>query len=94
MNPYVIKPGETVYGVGFDFAERLASGETISNVQCSAGTGITVVGTSSSGTQAMAVIQVAAGQADADVDVVFTVTGSAGSVRKATREIWIRSDSE
>jgi hypothetical protein len=94
MNPFVIKPGETVVGLGINFATRLASGETLSNVAVTASAGITVVASSVDGTTAFANISVDSAQADADMFVQFTATGNAGSIRKGRREIIVRANSD
>lgn len=94
MTPFVAKPGETIKGLGFDFVRRLATGETVSAVTATCSAPLSVVSTGSSGTIAMVDVQVAANAADGDHDVTFSVTGSAGSVRKATRTILIRAESE
>jgi len=94
MNPFVAKPGETIRGIGFDFATRLAAGETIASSIITADSGLTVDSTSNSSAIALANISIAANQADADLNISYTVTGSAGSVRKATRIVWIRAQSE
>lgn len=93
MNPFVAKPGETIKGLGLDFSTRLAAGETISSSTVTADIGLTVSGTSNQGTIALVDITVAANQSDAELNVNFTVAGTAGSVRKATRVVWIRAAS-
>lgn len=94
MTPFVAKAGETIKGLGFDFSTRLSSGETIASSAVVAGTGLTINSTTNSGTQALADVSIAAGLADCDIDIEFTVTGSAGSVRKASRVVWVRAASE
>lgn len=91
MQPYTIKPGETVTGVGFDFAARLADGETLSSASATGSTGLTVASATASGTEATATISVASDLADSDLLLTFTVTGTAGSVRKAVRSVLVRA---
>lgn len=80
--------------MGFDFSTRLAAGEIIDSSTVVAGAGLTVTGTTNSGTQALADVSVTTGLEDCDIDIEFTVTGTAGSVRKAARTIWVRAASE
>lgn len=91
MQPYIIKPGETVSGIGFDFLTRLADGETLISASASASTGLTVSEVAYLGTIASATIACAADQVDADLELVFTVTGTEGSIRKATRPMLVRA---
>jgi hypothetical protein len=91
MNSFVIKPGETVVGLGFDFANRLAAGETLLSVDILPDPGLTVNSSSVTGTIAVASISVSAPHPDAELALEFTVTGTAGSVRKGTRMIQIKN---
>jgi flavin-binding protein dodecin len=94
MQPFIVKPGETIVGLGLDFVNRLASEETISEVNASTPSAISIVGSSATGTKAAATISIPSGLSDSDLVVNFTVTGTAGSVRKGSRLIWVRADSE
>ena len=45
MNPFIVKPGETIEGLGYDFTTKLATGETISSAPTvTADTGLTASG--------------------------------------------------
>ena len=94
MTPFVAKPGETIVGLGFDFVRRLAAGETLSLVSLSASGDITAANGGANQTTATATVTVNPDAVDGDASITFTVTGSAGSVRKATRSILIRAVSE
>jgi hypothetical protein len=95
MNPFIVKPGETIIGLGIDFTNRLATSETIAGVPTvTADAGLTVSGQAYQGAIALANIAVGAAQADAALNVFYTVTGTSGSVRKGTRLVWVRSASE
>lgn len=96
MTPFITKPGETVVGLGIDFRSRLAVGETIAAVPTvtSDTAGIIISNQGYSGTVATAAIAIPANQADASVILTYVVTGSAGSVRKASRVVWVRAASE
>jgi hypothetical protein len=90
MTPFVAKPGETITGLGLDFSAYLADDETISDVTAAASNaGLTVSGAGSSGTIAVAHVAVAANLADGEYRIDYTVTGSAGSVRKSYRRILV-----
>ena len=95
MNPFIVKPGETIKGLGIDFVNRLATSETIASTPTiTADAGLTLSEKAYSGTIATVTIVVGGAQADAALNVYFTVTGSSGSIRKGTRVIWVRSTSE
>jgi hypothetical protein len=96
MTPFVAKPGETIEGLGLDFDTRLTEGETISSVAAvvTSGTGLSITGTGYSGTIAVAVVAVPDNQPDGDHVILYTVTGTNGSVRKASRTVWVRAASE
>lgn len=91
MNPFPAKPGETISGVGLDFATRLAVGETLLSVVVTPVAGVTVNASGVSGTIAAADISIAANQADADLALLYAVTGTAGSIRKGYRTIQVRA---
>lgn len=94
MIPFVAKPGETIIGLGFDFTTRLAQAESVSAVSATASSPLSVTATASSGSIATATIVVDPAASDGDYPVLFAVTGSAGSVRKATRNVMVRAQSE
>lgn len=94
MNPFVVKPGETVVGLGLNFVNRLAAGETIVDASAVAGSGVVVENTTWQGSTVFAQVKVEANQVDGSSSVNFTVTGSAGSVRKGSRSVTIRAASE
>jgi hypothetical protein len=95
MNPFIVKPGETIEGLGYDFTTKLATGETIASTPTvTADTGLTVSGAAFSGAIALANVAVPGNAIDAQLNVYYTVTGTLGSVRKGTRLIWIRANSE
>lgn len=94
MEPLIAKPGEIIKGLGFDFATRLTTGETVSSVTVTPSASLTVGDQSYSGTLATATITVPDDAQDSDETILFRVIGSAGTTRKATRIIWIRSASE
>lgn len=91
MSPFLIRPGETVVGIGVDFAGYLATGETIADVTVTASAGLTASDPQYSGTVATATATVAADQADTEVTITFRVTGTLGSVRYGARSIVIRN---
>lgn len=94
MQPFTIKPGEIVSGLGFNFSSKLAEGEVLQLVTVTASPGLTVTTSAVSGTNATATVECTAGQADADLELFYSVTGNAGSVRKATRSILVRTQSD
>jgi pseudouridine-5'-phosphate glycosidase len=90
MNPFIAHPGETIVDLGIDFAEHLLAAETVASVVITPDVGITVASQSQSGTTVFAKISIAANQPDADLSILYTVTGTAGSIRKGWRLIAIR----
>lgn len=94
MIPFTAKPGEIISGLGFDFHRRLATGETIAQVTATASGPLSAANPAAAGTEATATITVAADAADGDYPVLFSVTGSLGSVRKATRTVLVRQASD
>lgn len=94
MIPYVAKPGETIVGLGFDFGRRLADGETLSTVSVTAPPPLSKVAESVAGTEAVVQLSVSDDAADGDYPVIFAVTGTAGSVRKAARTVLVRAVSD
>lgn len=94
MNTFIAKPLETITGIGFDFSNRLATGEIITHVDVTPDTGITVNGTNYSNTIAVTDITIGANTDTKTLNLVFSITGSAGSIRKATRLILVRSKSD
>ena len=96
MTPFIVKPGEIIEGLGLDFDTRLTEGESIASVAVvvTSGTGLSIDGTGYSGTIAVAGVSVPVNQPDGDHTILYTVTGTAGSVRKAARTIWVRAASE
>jgi hypothetical protein len=94
MIPFEVKQGELINGIGFNFVNRLVTGETILSSVVTTGNGLTVTGTSNSGADAIASIQVGNDIPDQETFIDFTVTGSAGSVRKARRVVIIKALSE
>lgn len=94
MIPFTAKPGEVISGLGFDFVKRLAQGETISGVAVSADAPLSTSGAAATGTEATVSVAVASDAADGSYPVVFAVTGSLGSVRKAARTILVRAASD
>ena len=94
MLPFIAKPGEIIEGLGFDFSTRLATGETITSSTITADTGISVVGTVNQGTLALANISVSDTLPNQTRYVYFTVIGTLGSKRKASRQVLIRAKSE
>ena len=94
MNSFEAKPGETIVGLGVDFATRLSAGEMLVSVTLEAEDGLTIVATSVVNTVANATIAVAVEQLDADLSITYTATGSAGSILKFSRRISVRALSE
>jgi len=95
MEPFIVKPGETIKGLGRDFATRLAPGETVASVVAACdSTGITVAATGMSGATAFADLVIADSLTDTTRTLSLTVTGTVGSIRKGSRLIWVRVDSE
>lgn len=93
LNPFTAKPGETINGLGIDFASRLAAGEALASVIVTPDSGITVIASSVDGTNALASVSIAANQPDGDLSILYTATGNAGSVRKGWRTILVRVQS-
>lgn len=81
--------GETLIGIGCDFAKLLPTTETILSVQVSATTGLILGNPSNSGTTAMVAFHVPLETAESTQEISFTVTGSLNSVRKASRKVQI-----
>lgn len=94
ITPFVAKPGETITGFGFDFSRRLSQGETLVAATVVAASLLVVSAESTSGAEATATITVPPDAVAGDYAVAFTVTGSLGSVRKATRTVMVRNDSD
>jgi fermentation-respiration switch protein FrsA (DUF1100 family) len=94
MDPFIVKPGETIKGLGLNFSARLANGETISSAPTvTADAGLTVSGQAFQGATALADIAVAANQPDGLLTVHYSVTGTLGSVRKGARTISVLANS-
>ena len=90
LNPFTAKPGELIKGLGLDFASRLAQGETVQSVVITPVDGLTVNATSQAGTFAMADVTIAENQAESELVLLYTATGTLGSVRKGYRTILVR----
>lgn len=94
MQPFTVKPGETIVGLGINFLARLDDGEVLQEVTVTASAGLSVIASSVSGTIATATVSCNANQADADLELYYSVAGNAGSIRKATRSILVRAKSD
>lgn len=94
MSIFIVKPGEAIRGIGFNFTNKLSSGEIISSTEVVPGPDLTVLSISNSGAISTADIGVDFGAEDGETFLDFTITGSLGSIRKARRVIIVRALSE
>ena len=90
MTPFIVIPGERVVGLGLNFINRLAKNETLVAVDVVAPSGVTIISSAVTGAIAVATVDIAAGLASGSLAINYTVTGTAGSIRKGSRQLFVQ----